>query len=349
MEDLFMIQEDNFLNLKAELCNATIALEKIESGYKIYFNNYSDYRDFECHLGTLYYEFINEVRNNLISFKIDKEAEIYLEMLLHVFEILDEQIKVCPDLVSPHTNVKIVSKSNSKLSCIHSSFDYFSEMMAYFQFQKKIINKSRKFILTYQKKCKKSFNKVKKYQSWKDELKEFYPEMARVKDKTNKFSLLPEKIKYLQKEKRNLSKQFQKEGKNLYSSPLNFFFESRIECLKDLLLDQDDISKLNQNLRLNEDSQIEKSNSHQLKWTESKTALVELIYGLHSSKSINDGKEGIKRIAQLFESMFDIDLGDVYHTFSEVRNRKIEQTKFLDLLKDSLLTKMKEIDEKITL
>lgn len=342
-----MIQEENFLNLKEELSKATIAFEKIEDGYKIYFNNYSDYCDFEHHLSALYYEFINEVRNNLITFKIDKEAEIYLEMLLHVFEILDEQIKVCPDLVSPHTNVKIVSKSNAKLSCIHSSFYDFSGMMAYFQYQKKIIYKSRKFILTYQEKCKKTYNKVENYQSWKDELKEFYPEMMRVKDKTNKFSLLPEKIKYLQKERRNLSKQFQKDGKNLYSSPLNFFFESRIECLKDLLLVQNDVLNVNQDLNLCKDSKNENSTFHRFKWTESKAALVELIYGLHSSKSINDGREGIKSIAQLFESMFDIDLGDVYHTFSEVRNRKIEQTKFLDHLKDSLLSKMQETDEKI--
>ena len=173
--------------------------------------------------------------------------------------------------------------------------------------------------------------------------------MTKLKDKTDKFSLLSEKIKYLQKERRNLSKQFQKEGKDLYSSPLNFFFESRIECLKDLLLIQDDVLYVNQDLKLSENSQVKKTNSHQLKWTESKTALVELIYALHSTKSINKGRSEINKITQIFENVFDVDLGDVYHTFSEVRNRKIEQTKFLDHLKDSLLSKMKEIDEKITL
>jgi len=83
-----------------------------------------------------------------------------------------------------------------------------------------------------------------------------------------------------------------------------------------------------------------------LNWTESKAALVELIYALHSSNSINKGKVEIKTIAKFFENLFSIELGDVYHTFLDIRNRKIEKTKFIDLLKDSLLSKMKEIDEK---
>ncbi|MDM8161857.1 RteC domain-containing protein [Labilibaculum sp. K2S] len=347
MEDLFMIKEDNFLNLKAELSKATIAFEKNNNGYNIYFNNYSDYRNFEYYLGTLYYEFINEVRNNLISFKLDNEAEIYLEMLLHVFEILDGQIKGCSDFVQPLNKVKIVSESNLKQSCIHFSCDDFSELLAYFQYQKRIIHKSVQFILVIQEQRKKiQLNNNTKVVSWKNELEEFYPTMTRIKDRTNKFSLLPEKIKYLQKERRNLSKQFQKEGKNLYSSLLNFFFESRIECLKDLLLVLVDVPVANEKRKFIEDSKFQSINSDRLKWTESKTAMVELIYALHSSQSINEGRVEIKKIAQVFESMFGVDLGDVYHIFSEVRNRKIEQTKFLDLLKDSLLNKMKETDEK---
>lgn len=50
-------------------------------------------------------------------------------------------------------------------------------------------------------------------------------------------------------------------------------------------------------------------------WTESKVALVELIYALHSARSINKGRIGIKEIAHLFESIFNIELGDVYRIF----------------------------------
>ena len=88
------------------------------------------------------------------------------------------------------------------------------------------------------------------------------------------------------------------------------------------------------------------SQSSKLHWTESKAAMVELIYALHSSESINEGKLDIKEITEVFERMFNIQLGDVYHTFLEVRNRKIERTKFIDHLKKSLIKRMDKADEK---
>lgn len=91
---------------------------------------------------------------------------------------------------------------------------------------------------------------------------------------------------------------------------------------------------------------IQNLDSFNLNWTESKVALVELIYALHSARSINHGKIGIKEIAHLFESIFNIELGDIYRIFLEVRSRKIEQTKYMDYLKDSLLRRMEEADGK---
>ena len=347
-----MIRDDNFLKLKEALCKATIAFEKNKDGYKIYFNNYSDYNEFECQLTSLHYNFINEVRNNIIKLNIDKESGIYLDMLLHIFEIFDEQIQTCSDFVSPHNNVKIVSKNNSKLSCIPCSFNDFSEMMAYFQYQKKIIHKSIKFILTSRDKCKKSFIKKEDIQSWETELLLFYPEMLRLKDAMNRIPKIRDKILYLQEERTHLCKEYQKKGKDIYSSPINLFFESRIESMKDLLLCIDlrnERGDLRNESFANKDIAFEPEavGISKLKWTESKTALVELIYSLHSSNSINEGRVEIKRMTQMFEFVFDIDLGDVYHTFTEIRNRKIEQTKFIDLLKDSLLNRMKEANEKI--
>ena len=350
-----MIKDSNFIDLKNELSKAVVAFEKRNEDYRLYFNNHSSFQVFKDNLNHLYCKFIDEVRDNLGGFKTDEKSQVYLEMLLHVFEILDEQNGTFPDFVATHRNVKMVSKINTKLSCIHTNPDDLTQMLAYFQYQKKVIQKSVKFIMVFHKKCKKSkFNRNNLVASWKDELKEFYPDMTRIKVHLNELTLLSEKMKYLQEERNCLSKVFQKQGKDIYSSPINLFFESRIECFKDLLIEENHkVQEEKLFLSKNSENQINHQSksivSNQLKWTESKTALVELIYALHSSQSINDGKDGIKKIAQLFESMFDIDLGDVYHTFSEVRSRKIEQTKFLDHLKDSLLSKMKEIDEKITL
>lgn len=80
-------------------------------------------------------------------------------------------------------------------------------------------------------------------------------------------------------------------------------------------------------------------------WTANKTDLIELIYALHSSGSINSGTADIKEMALACESLFDIDLGDYYRTYLEIRSRKINQTKFIDKLKDSLSTRMENADE----
>lgn len=81
-------------------------------------------------------------------------------------------------------------------------------------------------------------------------------------------------------------------------------------------------------------------------WTGSKTALIELIYALHSQSVLDNGKADIKEIASYFEHIFNIDLGDYYRTYLEIKIRKIGRAKFLDLLKESLIKRMDEQDEK---
>jgi hypothetical protein len=78
-------------------------------------------------------------------------------------------------------------------------------------------------------------------------------------------------------------------------------------------------------------------------WTESKIALVELIYALQSSGCINNGTGDIKDIAALFETDFNIDLGDFYRTFLEIKVRK-NPTKLLDNMRIALLKKIEEQD-----
>lgn len=76
-----------------------------------------------------------------------------------------------------------------------------------------------------------------------------------------------------------------------------------------------------------------------------KTDLVELIYALYSSGSINKGTAEIKDIARITERIFKVDLGNYYHTFVEIKSRKINQAKYLDQLKDSLLEYIEKSDE----
>ncbi|GAA4147252.1 MULTISPECIES: RteC domain-containing protein [Bacteroidota] len=80
-----------------------------------------------------------------------------------------------------------------------------------------------------------------------------------------------------------------------------------------------------------------------LNWRGSKTALTELIYALHAQGAFDH--TDIKIIAKTFESIFNVDLGDFYHTFMELKARKINRTKFLDNLRDALIKRMDEQEE----
>ncbi|RKF36841.1 tetracycline regulation of excision, RteC [Sphingobacterium siyangense] len=91
---------------------------------------------------------------------------------------------------------------------------------------------------------------------------------------------------------------------------------------------------------------LKKVSDNSVKWTASKTALTELIYALYSHGVFNNGNADIKLIAKKFEESFNSELGDFYHTFMELKARKINRTKFLDSLCDALIKKMDEQDEK---
>lgn len=83
-----------------------------------------------------------------------------------------------------------------------------------------------------------------------------------------------------------------------------------------------------------------------LYWTESKTSLIELIYALHAEGAIDNGRADIKDIADVFAYLFNVDLGDYYRTFLELRMRKTGRTKFIDTMKQALAKKMDEAEDK---
>lgn len=82
----------------------------------------------------------------------------------------------------------------------------------------------------------------------------------------------------------------------------------------------------------------QKSNLH---WTDTKASLIVLIYALHSASSFNNGNAELKEIANTFCKSFNIDTGDIYRTWSELKLRK-DPAKFLDLLKMAIENKINE-------
>ena len=82
-------------------------------------------------------------------------------------------------------------------------------------------------------------------------------------------------------------------------------------------------------------------------WTGSKVALTELLYALHSEGVFNNGVADLKDIAEYFEHIFEIDLGQYRRTFLEIRVRKSERTKFITALNEALIKRMDNSDDVI--
>ena len=90
---------------------------------------------------------------------------------------------------------------------------------------------------------------------------------------------------------------------------------------------------------------IQNQPSKGLRWTGSKTALTELIYALYSAGVLNDGNADVKDIVVEISQAFNIDLGNFYRTFQEIRLRKKDRVSFLNQLIDRLEDRMNYWDE----
>lgn len=104
------------------------------------------------------------------------------------------------------------------------------------------------------------------------------------------------------------------------------------------------------NLQLTNPSQefsIEKNITESpFKWTTNKTDLIELTYALVETGVFNNGNADIKNLVTFFQSVFQVDLRNYYHKYTDITNRKKERTVFLDKLKTNLL---RRIDDKYEL
>lgn len=93
-----------------------------------------------------------------------------------------------------------------------------------------------------------------------------------------------------------------------------------------------------------EKTSVERSGGSTLVWTASKTALIELIYALYAAQVFNGGATDIRQLALEIERCFNINAGNCYRVFQDIRTRKGNQTMFLDILKSKLLTYIDRID-----
>jgi prenyltransferase beta subunit len=92
------------------------------------------------------------------------------------------------------------------------------------------------------------------------------------------------------------------------------------------------------------DRQHDDATTNRLSWTASKSDLVELIYALHQAGSINGGNADIGQIASTFESLFNIELGNYYRTYTDIRMRKKNVAVFLEKLQNDFMRKVSDAD-----
>lgn len=91
-------------------------------------------------------------------------------------------------------------------------------------------------------------------------------------------------------------------------------------------------------------SQIPANTPQKQRWTAPKVSLIELIYALHTEGVFNNGASELKEIATYLETAFDVRLGNYYRTYIEIRARKSERTRFLDVLREGLSKRMDDAD-----
>lgn len=79
-------------------------------------------------------------------------------------------------------------------------------------------------------------------------------------------------------------------------------------------------------------------------WSASKTDLIELVYALKFSGALNGGAVQVKQIIEVLETLFEIDLGNFYKTYSEIKNRSKDRAKFLNKLSENLISRLEYDD-----
>ena len=73
-------------------------------------------------------------------------------------------------------------------------------------------------------------------------------------------------------------------------------------------------------------------------WTAPKVALTELVFALHHTHCFNGGTTSLAETVKWFEDAFSTDLGNYHNTIAEIKNRKTNPTRFLQLLTENLTT-----------
>ncbi len=162
-------------------------------------------------------------------------------------------------------------------------------------------------------------------------------------------------VHYMEQNLNYLDKQyFTRKNQNfpLYSTPETCYLDPNFFTSHDMLWAK--IKGLNcfaehlkvfiRTIELQQEDFKPKNNAKTLAWTESKTALVELAYAIHTAHAVNNGKEDIKAITSALEEAFNVKVGNIYKIYTEIKRRKGSRGRFLERLTTSFNHKIDQDD-----
>jgi hypothetical protein len=81
-----------------------------------------------------------------------------------------------------------------------------------------------------------------------------------------------------------------------------------------------------------------------LKWTDTKSSLVELAYSFKEKGSFNNGEADLQSIFGYLEYVFSVHVDNPYRSFQEILCRKKGYTLYLDSLRNGLIRKIDDIE-----
>jgi hypothetical protein len=86
--------------------------------------------------------------------------------------------------------------------------------------------------------------------------------------------------------------------------------------------------------------------SVKLQWTGTQVELVELIYALLESKSLNEGRVSLKIIFAELGKLLNFNVTDYYRFYSDITDRTSDRTLFLDKLKKAFINRLSKSDNR---
>lgn len=312
-----MITEKSFLLLRDELSKTVVEFEKTDHDYKTYYNNYENLSSYKLYLNKLHIDFVNEFRSNLLECKTSSEAQMYLVTTKRVFELIKVRLESCLKADYSGLNVRMISRSNHEITCINTGPEEFMQIEKYLHCQyetlREVIKVVKDCIENYSRSSKKKSSKKNRIDknSRKDDFKDFYPIVMKLRSDLYKVNTLKEKMNLVQNNKDQMEEVFRKESRDFYNSRLNQFLENRLETYREILLTVEEPKK---------------QNASPLVWRKTKTDFLELMNAIHQVKAVGlkagdelSRKELIDRFTE-FVNMEDIPDSDSRISKLQVRN-----------------------------